>query len=84
MTEQVALNKRTPIPKPRRMVKKAVPAAVRLAAADYKAAYKSLYGVEPTMRYDREGKWIRVQGQATGVTVRRLREMTAQLKYRQA
>lgn len=78
--EQIALNKRAAIPQPRR--KRAVPAAVRAAAQEYKAAYKSLFGVEPALKWEQAGQWVRIKGQAQGVSVRRLKELTAQLKAR--
>lgn len=82
MTEQMpTVNKRQPIPNVRRAkVKRRVPPAVRVAAEDYKAAYKAMYGMPAALKWD--GVWIRMQGQAEGVTTRRLREMTTQLRRR--
>jgi hypothetical protein len=75
------INKRQPIPKARRArVKRRVPPAVRAAADAYKAAYKALYGIPASLKWD--GTWIRVQGQSEGVTARRLKEMTTQLQRR--
>lgn len=80
MTEQMpTVNKRIPMPK-RRVPAPKVPPAVRAAADAYKAAYKDCYGIPPSLRWD--GKWIRLAGQASGVTARRLKEMTTQLNNR--
>lgn len=77
------LNKRKlPIPKPRRSGPLRVPPAVQIAVKDYKAAYKAVYGILPQMRWN--GTWIRLPGQNQGVSAKRLREMTAQLRRRVA
>lgn len=67
--------------KPRTKQKK-VPAAVRDAAAAYKAAYKAVYGIVPTLRYDPREKWIRITGVTGGVSLSRLKVLTTQLKIR--
>ena len=46
----------------------------------YKAAYKAVYGILPTITFD--GTWIRIQGQVQGVKRKRLKEMAEQLEYR--
>lgn len=74
------LNKRVPIPAPRRKTKVRVPPAVKTAAEDYKGAYKAMYGVQPSVKWD--GTWIRVSGYTEGVNARRLREITASIKRR--
>lgn len=45
---------------------------------DYKKVYKLVYGVYPTIVDD--GVFIRVSGQQTGVDLRRLKTLTAQLR----
>ena len=57
-----------------------VPAVLRAAADAYKQAYKAVYGIPPTLRWD--GKWIRITGQSQGVSLSRLKAMTTQLKLR--
>lgn len=68
-----------PMPK-RRKARPRVPQALRDAAQDYKDAYKAAYGVKPELTWD--GKWIRIKGQAQGVSLRRLKELTTQLRAR--
>lgn len=83
MTENtIAITARVPLPKVTRSVARAmkVPPSVRLAVGAYKEAYHHVYGVRPTITYD--GKWIRVKGQAQGVSLARLKAMTTQLKLR--
>ncbi len=81
MTEQMpTINKRIAIPKTRRKGRLRVPATVRKAADEYKAAYSRMYGVPAGLTWD--GVWIRIAGQPEGVSTRRLREMTTQLKRR--
>jgi hypothetical protein len=67
--------------KPRAKAKK-VPVAVREAALAYKQAYKAVYGVPPSLRYDPAGQWIRITGQSQGVKLSRLKAMTTQLRAR--
>lgn len=57
-----------------------VPPAVRAAAAEYKQLYKEVYSVTPTLTYD--GTYICIAGQQSGVGLRRLKELTTQLKNR--
>lgn len=54
--------------------------ALRNAAEDYKAAYKAVYGMAPRLTWD--GKWIRLAGEAQGMSLMRLKERTAQLRNR--
>lgn len=78
--------KNVPLPRPVRGSGKPrrkginVPAPVRRAAAEYKAAYKAVYGIPPTLRWD--GVWIRITGQSQGVKLSRLKAMTTQLRAR--
>lgn len=53
---------------------------LRSKAKDYKSAYRALYGLVPVVTYD--GKWIRLQGVAGGVSPKRLDELTRQLRAR--
>jgi hypothetical protein len=46
----------------------------------YAAAYKAVYGVEPTV--DIQGEWIRVRGLPDRVKRTRLKELAEQLEYR--
>ena len=68
-----------PMPK-RRKPKSKIPPALKAGAQEYKDAYRAVYGMLPELRWD--GKWIRIKGQAQGVNLRRLRELTTQLKLR--
>lgn len=58
----------------------AVPRNVVNGMERYSDAYKKVYGVPPECHYD--GEYIRIHGQAQGVTLGRLREMTNQLIWR--
>lgn len=49
-------------------------------AKAYKSAYRALYGLVPRVTYD--GRWIRLQGESQGVSPKRLKELTRQLKAR--
>ena len=71
--EQVAMPKRRK-PKPK------ISAALRSAANEYKDAYHTTYGMKPELTWD--GKWVRIKGQAQGVSLRRLKELTTQLRAR--
>ncbi len=53
---------------------------IQRAAHEYKEAYREVYGVYPSMRY--QAPYVRIVGQNQGVTLRRLREMTSQLRRR--
>lgn len=55
-------------------------APIKKAAREYKQAYLKLYGVNPALTYD--GHWIRIRGVSEGVSLQRLKQMTAQLKHR--
>ena len=57
-----------------------VPESLRNAADDYKDAYRSLYGMKPTLTYD--GTWVRLTGHTEGITMKRLKELTRQLRNR--
>lgn len=54
--------------------------SLKAAAKAYKDAYYDVYHVRIKLTYD--GTWVRLQGAATGVSVKRLREMTSQLRHR--
>lgn len=71
--EQVAMPKR-------RKSKPRVSPALRQAANEYKDAYKTVYNVKPELTWD--GKWVRIKGQAQGISLRRLKELTTQLRAR--
>ena len=71
------------VPAPRiRMSKGATKKIHRLKdlAKAYKVAYRTVYGLIPRVTYD--GKWIRLQGEAQGVSPKRLEELTRQLRAR--
>lgn len=75
---------RTPAPalvrKPRAPKGVKVSGSLKKAAREYKQAYREVYTINPKLTYD--GKWVRLQGVAEGVSTKRLRELTAQLKNR--
>ena len=50
------------------------------AVHNYREAYRKVYGILPEVKFD--GQWYRVKGQTAGVKLKRLKEMTAQLEYR--
>lgn len=73
------------IPGKSRREKKAVKAKGKLApikkaAREYKKAYMKVYGCNPVLTYD--GHWIRIRGVEYGVSLQRLKQMTAQLNHR--
>lgn len=53
--------------------------ALRKAAQEYKREYFNAYGRRPVITYD--GEWVRIDGGA-GIKLRRLKELTTQLKRR--
>lgn len=55
-------------------------APIKRAAREYKKAYMNIYGCNPVMTYD--GQWIRIRGLEYGVSLQRLKHMTAQLNHR--
>lgn len=58
------------------------PANVEAAYKAYSEAYRAVFGVSPTgFTYDKELKFIKV-GASGGVSLRRLKEMTTQLRNR--
>lgn len=59
---------------------KAVPKPVVNACEHYSNAHKAVYGIPPQMEWD--GTYVRIMGQPQGVTLKRLREMTNQLRWR--
>lgn len=81
--EDVAAPVREPKPakqarKPKAKIK--VSEALRNAAKAYKTAYKAAYHMSPTLTFD--GTWVRLPGQKEGISLKRLKEMTTQLKAR--
>ena len=50
------------------------------AVHNYREAYRKVYGILPEVKFD--GQWYRIKGQVAGVKLRRLKEMTSQLEYR--
>lgn len=73
------VTKPKPERKPRKKKSRVTP-ALREAAKQYKHAYIAVYGLRPTLTFD--GTWIRLQGMAQGVSLKRLKEMTTQLRNR--
>jgi hypothetical protein len=57
-----------------------VPSGVKGALRRYSEAYKAVYGILPECRWD--GAYIRCKGQEQGVTMKRMREMIKQLRWR--
>lgn len=66
-------------PKKRKEKPKAAANIIK-AAREYKEAYKAVYHCD--IRLTLQGKWIRIHGQDTGVSLKRLKELTAQLRNR--
>lgn len=54
--------------------------ALRNAADAYKKAYKGVYGIAPALTYD--GTWVRLGGSTQGIGLKRLKELTTQLRFR--
>jgi len=46
----------------------------------YREAYKAVYGIVPGISFD--GAWVTLRGQPERVRLRRLRELTSQLRNR--
>ena len=65
----IAREKKIPVGKP-----------VAQAVHNYREAYRKVYGILPEVKFD--GQWYRVKGQTLGVKLKRLKEMTTQLEYR--
>lgn len=80
--EDVAAPVRAPkIVKPKKLKPKIkVSDALRNAAKAYKAAYKHVYHMEPRLTFD--GTWVRLPGQKEGISLKRLKELTTQLRAR--
>lgn len=68
-----------PVRKPRAKKIK-VSDAIKNAAKEYKAEYLAVYGIKPSLTFD--GTWVRIAGQSQGVGLKRLKEMTTQLRAR--
>lgn len=54
--------------------------ALKKAAKEYKAEYLAVFGTKPTLTFD--GTWVRITGQSQGIGLKRLKELTTQLKAR--
>lgn len=68
------------IPVPGKAKRPTTKPTLRRAAEEYKEAYRAVYRVSPQLTYD--GKWIRIKGHSSGVSIKRLRELTVQLNHR--
>lgn len=66
--------------KPRKVKSIRVSESLKNTVVEYKRAYKSLYGRVPHMTYD--GAWIHIMGSQQGISAKRLKEMTTQLRNR--
>jgi hypothetical protein len=66
----------------RRKSKRAIyiPPGVKTAIQRYKDAYKVVFQIPPEVFYD--GTYVRIRGSSEGVTMKRLREMIKQLRWR--
>lgn len=78
--ETVAMPAPTKPAKIRQEKKLKVKDSIRQAAKEYKAIYKETYGADIRITFD--GTWIRLQGEAQGMTLKRLKERTTQLRNR--
>lgn len=58
----------------------AIPATLKHSVQNYCNAYKIVYGMVPEVVF--QDGFIRIKGHTDGVTKRRLKEMTNQLKWR--
>jgi len=78
----VSLDSAIPLPPQARVVRARarVPDNVKRAIERYSEAYKRVFGVLPEVTFT--NPYIRVHGQAQGVKLARLKEMTKQLKWR--
>lgn len=76
---QITLHNDIPRPAGRTKPKK-TPSGVTNAIGRYAEAYKVLFGISPEVTY--KSGYIRIWGQAQGVKLCRLREMTKQLRWR--
>ena len=54
--------------------------SLKRAAKEYKEAYRAVYHMNPGLTFD--GKWVRIHGQELGVSLKRLKELTVQLRNR--
>lgn len=59
-----------------------VPQRVREAAQEYKEAYERVYGLRPTVSYAPTTGWFTLLGVTQRVNLKRLKELTAQLRRR--
>ncbi|AMW36170.1 hypothetical protein [Xanthomonas phage XAJ2] len=74
-----AISSKAKIPKRYRPKRPPVPVVNAMAA--YAKQYKRVYGIQPTYVYDHKTKFIRV-GESGGVSLQRIRQLTAQLQLR--
>jgi hypothetical protein len=82
ITEQntaYAIAEHIAMPKARKK-KPRISESLRNAAKAYKQAYIAVYNMRPSMTFD--GTWIRLAGTREGISIRRLKELTTQLKNR--
>lgn len=59
-----------------------VPQRVREIAQEYKDAYAAVYGLRPTVSYEITTGWFTLHGAKERVKLKRLKEMTTQLRRR--
>lgn len=74
-----------PVPQQGTVIRKkakatSIPASLKKSVQAYSDAYLKVYGIRPEVTFD--GAFIRIMGQVQGVTKKRLKEMTNQLKWR--
>jgi hypothetical protein len=77
---QLELSKAAKLPK-RRKKRPEVPANVSAAIRDYDKAYRYLFKKPAVIQYDKAFAFIRING-GDGVGVKRLKQLTAQLRER--
>lgn len=59
-----------------------IPRHIRDAAKKYKDAYAAVYGLRPTVTYEPATGWFTLLGVSSRVKLKRLKELTAQLRRR--
>ena len=77
---EIELTRKAKLPK-RRKKRPECPAPVAAAMKDYAARYKIVFKQTPTMLYDRDFGFIRING-GDGVGLKRLKQLTQQLRER--
>lgn len=68
------------VPLPAEQTKHKMDRGLKAIVARFTEAYKRVYGVPPTVRYDKP--WLQVSGTEHRVSRQRLLEMAKQLEYR--